>query len=197
MLKWAKDLVRRVVDIFYEKKEILTLKKLKLKLQNDHNLTLSKTQLWRTLHQIGFVYKKNSGNSREVMCERSDLVSKRCDYLRKIREYRREGRNLVYLDETWLNAHHTKQYEWLPQKRIAGRKIPSNKGERLIILHAGKLYFCFTIYIDLQYLNLSTSCAHYVTLICVLLADVYMFAGPFTFTVKVKLYMLGNKNKKS
>ena len=87
------------------------------------------------------------------MCERSDLINKRCDYLRKIREYRREGQNLVYLDETWLNAHHTKQYEWLPQNRIAGRKIPSNKGEKLIILHAGKLYFCFTIYIDFQYLN--------------------------------------------
>ena len=54
-----KDLVRRVVDILYEKKEILTLKKLKLKLQNDHNLTVSHTLLWCTLHQIGFVYKKN------------------------------------------------------------------------------------------------------------------------------------------
>ena len=73
-----KDLVRREVNIIYEKKEILTLKKLKLKLQNDHNLTVCKALLWRTLHQIGFFFKKNSWNSREVMCERSDLISKRC-----------------------------------------------------------------------------------------------------------------------
>ena len=71
------------------------LNKIKIKLQNDHNLTVSKTELWRTLHQIGSVYKQNNGNSRELMCEISDLVSKRCDYLRKIQEYRREGQNLV------------------------------------------------------------------------------------------------------
>ena len=79
------------------------------------------------------------------MSERSDLVSKTCHYLKTNTRVQKGRANLAYPYETWLNAHHTKQYEWLLQNIIASRKIPSNNRERGIILHAGKLYFCFTI----------------------------------------------------
>ena len=104
--KEAKEFENNIEKNSWTDKKVLTrikweernfdIEKTKLKLQNDHNLTVSKTQLWQTLHQIGCVYKENSGNNREVMCERSDLVSKKCDYLKKIQEYIMEGQNLVF-----------------------------------------------------------------------------------------------------
>ena len=44
---------------------------------------------------------------------------------------------MVYLDETWINAHHTKEKEWQSTDGTIGRNVPSSKGERLIIAHAG------------------------------------------------------------
>jgi transposase len=66
----------------------------------------------------------------------------------KIKKIRQEGRPIFYLDETWLNAGHTKQKIWYDetiknsreafnQGLSTGLKSPSGKGKRLIILHIG------------------------------------------------------------
>jgi hypothetical protein len=68
--------------------------------------------------------------------------------LRKIRQYREEGRTIYYLDETWLNAGHTTSKCWTDQSVKSakdaflrglspGLKNPCGKGGRLIILHIG------------------------------------------------------------
>ena len=43
----------------------------------------------------------------------------------------------MYLDETWLNAHHTLERCWTDYDGKGGLRVPSGKGGRLIILHAG------------------------------------------------------------
>jgi hypothetical protein len=43
----------------------------------------------------------------------------------------------VYLDETWVNQNHRTDYMWLPNDGSDAPKIPSGKGKRLIVLHAG------------------------------------------------------------
>ena len=69
-------------------------------------------------------------------------------YLRKIRKFRHQGRNIVYLDETWLNTNHVIKGDWLdvpstsmsvfePHCKGSHRKVPSGKGTRLIILDVG------------------------------------------------------------
>lgn len=75
-------------------------------------------------------------------------MSWRHQYLRAVRKFRREGRHIVYLDDTWLNTNHVVKGDWLdnpstslsafePPSKACGRALPSVKGTRLIILDAG------------------------------------------------------------
>ena len=55
---------------------------------------------------------------------------------------REENQPVVYLDETWANAHDSKDKAWVEKDEITGGTLggihrPSGKGSRLIILHAG------------------------------------------------------------
>ncbi|KAK3107814.1 hypothetical protein FSP39_022797 [Pinctada imbricata] len=51
--------------------------------------------------------------------------------------YRDQGYEVVYLDETWVNKNHSTDFMWLPSDSSDAPKIPSGKGKRLIVLHAG------------------------------------------------------------
>jgi hypothetical protein len=44
------------------------------------------------------------------------------------------------MDETWVNQYHCTDYIWLPNDGFYAPKIPSGKGKRLIVLHAGQHY---------------------------------------------------------
>ena len=57
-------------------------------------------------------------------------------YLRKIEEYRNEGRPIVYLDETWIHPHYTVKKCWQSDE-VSGVRTYDSPGERLIIVHAG------------------------------------------------------------
>ncbi|XP_072389489.1 uncharacterized protein [Diabrotica undecimpunctata] len=70
------------------------------------------------------------------------------EYLQKIRAYREEKRKIYYLDETWLNAGHTKSKIWVDTTVKTSRQAfldglttglenPSGKGKILIICHIG------------------------------------------------------------
>ena len=86
---------------------------------------------------MGFKYNKDCTNSRDVICERSDLVRWRSSLLRAIKRKREEGYTVVYTDETWVNSSHTAPYQWHPPNPKDDRRLPTNRGERLIVLHAG------------------------------------------------------------
>ena len=67
-------------------------------------------------------------------------------FLRRIRQAKQAGRPLIYLDETWVNAHHTVTQAWyddsgVPTAIAAGATgppdAPPGKGRRLIVLYAG------------------------------------------------------------
>lgn len=83
-----------------------------------------------------FRWKKTSDNRKRIV-ERHDIRSLRVKYLRDIRAYREEGRPVVYTDETYLHSSHTTPREW-DDGTVAGLKAPISKGQRLIIVHAGK-----------------------------------------------------------
>lgn len=100
-------------------------------------ISLSKTTLWKIVKSAGFTFRKRLGHNKGILCERSDLVASRSRYLRQVREKRKEGFDIVYIDETWVNAHHTKEQEWQSIDATMGRHVPSSKGQRLIIAHAG------------------------------------------------------------
>ncbi|XP_060881585.1 uncharacterized protein LOC132953053 [Metopolophium dirhodum] len=71
--------------------------------------------------------------------ERNDIVSLRCKFLREICTLRKNNdlRQIVYLDETWVNQNHSLSVAWQHDTNIVGPKIPTGKGGRLIVVHAG------------------------------------------------------------
>ncbi|XP_050302718.1 uncharacterized protein LOC126740645 [Anthonomus grandis grandis] len=70
--------------------------------------------------------------------ERPNLLHWRYKYLREIRKYRQEKRNIVYLDETWVDNDLTFKKCW-QSYTVSG--VISNIGStgRLIIVHAGSV----------------------------------------------------------
>ena len=108
---FQKYLIKRSVYNFDERNEMMTVKRLRKYLIDHENLSVSKYILMKLLHQMGFKYNKDCSNSRNVICERSDLVRLRSEYFRKIKRKREEGFTLVYKHETWANSSHTAPYQ--------------------------------------------------------------------------------------
>ena len=62
--------------------------------------------------------------------------------MRRMRKNRSENRPVVFLDETWVNAHDRRECTWVEVDQATGGtkggvRKPSGKGTCLIILHAG------------------------------------------------------------
>ena len=63
---FQKDLIKRSVYKFFERNEMMTIKRLRKYLIEHENLNVSKYILIKLLHQMGFKYKKDCSHSRDV-----------------------------------------------------------------------------------------------------------------------------------
>ena len=61
--------------------------------------------LCKVLAEIGFKYK-SVGKNRSVFVEIKEIRDSRSHYLRTVRDFRRRGFRIVYLDETLINKNH-------------------------------------------------------------------------------------------
>jgi hypothetical protein len=59
------------------------------------------------------------------------------EFLRKLKRYKEEGRNIIYTDETYLHSSHTVPKFW-DDGTSNTLKSPVAKARRLIIVHAGR-----------------------------------------------------------
>ena len=140
--------IRLVIHGFYEENILPSAKMIRAKLKEKKNINISRNHLYKILLSIGFKYKSVKEN-RKVLIERNEVRASRAHYLRIIRDFRRRGYRVIYLDETWVNKNHCLTKSWLPDsdtndiinlvtnKEMKLPKIPSGKGTRLIVLHAG------------------------------------------------------------
>ena len=80
---------------------------------------------------------KKIGDNRRVLYDQVSIINDWCNYLRKIKSFREAGYDIVYMDETCVNQKHCTDYMWLSNDGSDAPKIPSGKGKRLIVLHAG------------------------------------------------------------
>ena len=126
--------IKRTVHSMYNRKIAPTVSKIKKEIED--TIKISKSTLTLTLLDLGYKYKK-SGDNRRLLYDQRSVINDRCNYLRKIRKFREDGYEIVYLDETWVNQNHATDYMWLPVDGYDAPKIPSGKGKRLIVLHAG------------------------------------------------------------
>ena len=75
-------------------------------MQEEIDYTGSKSILRKYMRKLGFTYKKNETNCKLLM-ERGDVVLSRIQYLRKFRQLREAGCNIVYTDEFYVHSNHT------------------------------------------------------------------------------------------
>nr|CAH7739220.1 unnamed protein product [Callosobruchus chinensis] len=139
--------LRRTVHSFFLKNEIPTLKAIHAKIQDNNIIPpMSTDTLRKTLHGINFRYEKRS--RRSILIEKPEIIAWRRKYLRSMAEYRRQGRKVYYMDETWVNAGHTVTKTWTDKAITSSRqahieglstglRAPSGKGQRLILTHIG------------------------------------------------------------
>lgn len=55
------------------------------------------------LRKLGFRWRRTEDN-RRLLVEKSEIRAKRVEFLRKLKKYKEEGRNIVYCDETYLTV---------------------------------------------------------------------------------------------
>ena len=119
--------LRRTVNTLYSDKRILpTLNNILSALQENIGYTGSKSILRKHMLKLGFTYKKSQTN-RKLLMERVDVVISRIRYLRKIRQLREAGCNIVYTDETYVHSNHTVSKTW--QDGDIGANVPFSKGK--------------------------------------------------------------------
>ena len=130
-----REAIRRLVHAFYIRREYPTIAAVLEKAKEECGFPGGRFCLWRVLKEMGFTYKKR--DNKKYIYEQTNILEQRHTYLQTIRKLRQEHKNLVYTDETWVNAHHNNEYIWVDSDGSGGWKVPSGKGRRLIILHAG------------------------------------------------------------
>lgn len=130
---FEKSALRRHVINYYQRKEVPTLRKLQVTLREANLFTGSLPSLCKLLTNIGFRWKKL--NNRKMLMEKPCVALSRCRFLRKMKNV--DIKNVIFLDETWVNANSTKERGWTDGKVDCSLNAPLGKGKRLIICHAG------------------------------------------------------------
>lgn len=95
--------LRRKVHSVWLNRELPTVDRILLDVNEDPSLpNFKRTSLYRVIKKLDFVFAKRKRCT--VLTEKEDLIVWRRKYLHDVREYRKDGRTVYYVDETWLNA---------------------------------------------------------------------------------------------
>ena len=124
--------IHRTIHNFYCRKEYPTLCSVLEKIKEEIGFPGGRFCLWRALKEMGYSYKKK--DNKQFLYKQGNILEQRDTYLQQIRQ---QNVRLVYTDETWVNADHNNDYVWVDSDGTGGWKVPSGKGERLIVLQAG------------------------------------------------------------
>ena len=133
------EALQRTVHDFYLEKKYPTLDSLLVAVKGKGVFTGEHTTLGKVLRKMSFKHKEVNDN--RYIYEQPRIIVHWHEYLRLLRRNRREGRTVVYLDETWANARDGVEKMWVEDdpRAIGGTKgdirKPFGNGSRLIILH--------------------------------------------------------------
>lgn len=131
-----KRVIRDVISNFYiVQKRVPSCIKLLAAIRERIDFPWGRQTLRRLLHKMGFRWKK-CASFRKVLIERPDIVNWRCKYLQTIKRYRQENRNIVYMDETWVDNNLTFKKCW-QSSEVNGILTNTSSSNRLIVVHAG------------------------------------------------------------
>ena len=91
-----------------------------------------------------------------MMMEKPEIVVARHKFRGQIHDLSRQGQPFLFLVKTWVTAHHTVGSKWYDTegtgKDAILREAPTEKGQRLIVLHAqckdGFLPGCALVFVE-------------------------------------------------
>ena len=130
-----RGVIRRLISQMYTNKTWPTVCQIHEKVKDEIGFDGSEATLRNFLKQMGYKYTKRP--TRKFVKERPDIVAKRHEYLLKIQKIRQlTDCQVIYLDETFLHQNQTVSRCWTIDGK-GGFQVPSGKGKRWIILHAG------------------------------------------------------------
>ncbi|CAH1954533.1 unnamed protein product [Acanthoscelides obtectus] len=118
--------IRRIIYGFYKENLVPTLEMIRDKLK-DYPEDFYNYKCLDSLHCIvklcGFQYKKL--DKIMVIMESFRIVELRQECLHKVKIYREQKINLIYLDETWYDTHDVVQYGWVDDSNNENGFIPN------------------------------------------------------------------------
>ncbi len=97
----------------------------------------SRSSTYRALLRIGFVFDQYYKTYYERMREASHNIAYRVAYISKFFQYEREGRQIVYMDESWINKNTAPRKVWHDGTPETVDAVPPGKGPRWILIGAG------------------------------------------------------------
>lgn len=146
---FSKCAIKRMIYNFHlTEKKVFTAVDLRNKILADLDIDICVGTVKTLLKSLGFKWRKTKDN-RPLLMERDDIRLRRIKYLRAIRLYRQEKRPIIYMDETYIHATHTKHKAWSDNLNKGYRKAVTNSS-KVIIVHAGNeegfLHNCLLIF---------------------------------------------------
>lgn len=101
--EFDKNAIRQKIHNFWRNREVPTISKMLIAINEDEILpSLKRSSFQKILKELQFEFIKKNRNS--PLLEREDLITRRQNYLAKIKHYRGQNRPIYYWDETWTNA---------------------------------------------------------------------------------------------
>jgi transposase len=130
------QVIRNTVRDFYLiEKKVPTCSKLLTAIKEKIDFPWCAETLRKILKQMGFEWKKCI-NKRKILMEGPHILDWRFKYLSSIRKAREEGKQIIYLYETWVDNTLTFKKCW-QSDGICDIQTNSSSSNRLVIVHAG------------------------------------------------------------
>lgn len=145
--EFTRSCIRRKVHSFFLRNQPPTLNAILAEVNKDPDLPdFKKTTLNTLLKEMGFEYNKRGNKS--IMIERPDILAWRRDFLIAVKRFRKQGKNIFYTDESWINTGTSVDKAWTdttvktPKQAFlaglsVGLKPPTARGPRFALVHTG------------------------------------------------------------
>ena len=115
-----------------------TLDSILVQIQNDNpDFKWSRSTVYRNMEFIGFKYNSKRYNYYDKVRENLDNVALRIKYIQMYTQHVHEGRQIVYMDESWINKNCVPAKAWHDGTAATVDAIPPGKGDRWIMIGAG------------------------------------------------------------
>jgi transposase len=133
----AELLIHRQLQAVPEKNTFESCNTLRVALKEELGISVSKTTVHNWLHALGYVYGKKHFIHNPHSYRRLLIRSYIYKYARALKEQEEGTAIIVYMDESYIYAHHCSQSLWYSLSSSHQNDVRGdNRGERIIIMHA-------------------------------------------------------------